>query len=93
MTFTIRTLAAALAFTVTGLAQASEVSEPPVAASMKSRADVAAEARRAPVTNELYDGRERAAAMDSAMPRARADVRAEARMQSRATAAPLYIGG
>jgi hypothetical protein len=92
MTFSIRTLAAALAFTAAGLAQASEVSDPPIAASMKSRADVTAEARRAPVTNELYDGRERAATAMTAMPRARADVRAEARMPSRSTAA-LYTGG
>jgi hypothetical protein len=92
MTFTTRTLAAALAFAAAGIAHAGEVSEPPKATSMKSRGEVTAEARRAPVTNEMYDGRETAAAM-ATMPRQRADVRAEARLQAKSAAASLYTGG
>jgi hypothetical protein len=90
---TIRTLFAALALAAVGIAQASEISEPPQAMSMKTRADVTAEARRAPQTNQLYDGREHMTG-PAAMPRMRDDVRAEARANASAPrAASLYVGG
>ena len=93
MTFSIRTLVATAALAAAGIAQAGEMSEPPKALSTKSRAEVAAEARRAPATNELYDGREHAAP-GTAMPmRSRDAVRAEARQGIAAQRASIYTGG
>jgi len=75
---TVRTLAAVVALTAAGLAQAAEYTNFPLETSMRSRAEVQAEARAAvAMPGELYDGG--AFAMPSQAAKSRDAVRVEAR--------------